>query len=394
MKIVFLSPYPVNYLLSELSDLQDNKTEHSVTWVVNLARAIVQFYPEIELHVITESVRTFKTVVVQRQNIFIHIVRSGSAVPFTKQGFPSKFPLDVCSFFILNHYRLLKEIKRIDPDLVHAHGTELSYGITAAISNYPSIISLQGIINELIKNSRNFRYFIVAKLEKYTLKRGMYFIAKTSFARKFIQSINPNAKVFDIENPMHESFFSVKRNCKINRCILFVGSIIKEKGIEELIQAISYLHDVKLKIIGNGKLFYINYLKNMVCSLGIFDNVEWLGHKTSEEIAVEFESAAMLALPSYMENSPNVVSEAMCAGVPVVATSVGGIPDIVIHEKTGLLVKSQNIHQLADAMQNILENHGKARKMGLAARKEGIRRFSPKTAAEKTINAYRHVLEQ
>jgi glycosyltransferase involved in cell wall biosynthesis len=392
MKVVVLAPYPVNNILTEVLGCENRKIEHPATWVVNTVESIKTFYPNIELHVVTESVKICKTIAVCRDDVFFHIVRSGSAIPFTKRGFPWFVPVDVCSLFLLNRYRLLKEIKRINPDLIHAHGTESSYGITAATSDYPYIISIQGIISELIVNSWTFRYFVIARLEKYTLRTGKFFVAKTPFAQRFVHRINSSAIVFNIENPMHEAFFSVKRTGKIENIMLFVGSVIREKGIEDLMLALANIPVLKLKIIGSGDSSYVDVLKKKADSLGVLGRIQWLGQLSSEGIAIEFETAALLVLPSYMESSPNVVSEAMCAGLPVVATKVGGIPDMVIDGKTGLLVGPHDVEQLARAIQSVISNPKDARRMGLAAREEGKKRYSPQRIAQCSIDAYHYVL--
>lgn len=394
MKVVFLAPYPLNNILTEVVGFGNSKSEHPATWVVNIIKSIKKFYPSIELHIVTESVRIFKSIVFCKDDIFFHIVRSGSSIPFSKRGFPSFLPLDVCTFFLLNRHRLIREIRKINPDLIHAHGTEFSYAFTAATSGYPAIISVQGIINELIKSSWKFRYFILAKLERLTIKRGSFFIAKTSFAKKVISSFNSSAYVFEIENPMNESFFLTKRN-KVteHKSILFVGNIIKEKGIEELIEAMVELPSANLIIVGDGNPQYLTYLKSRIESYGLSGRIKWTGILTPIEISSIMESSSVLVLPSYMETSPNVVSEAICAGLPVIATKVGGIPDMILNEKTGLLIDPQNVQQLVKAIQYILDNSLMSEKMGVAAREENSKRYSPQRIAQLTVDAYRYVLE-
>ena len=137
---------------------------------------------------------------------------------------------------------------------------------------------------------------------------------------------------------------------------------------------------------------YIDTLRENVESLGIAEKVKWLGHKTSPEIAQEFERAAALVLPSYMETSPNAVSEAMCAGVPVIATNVGGIPDIITHGKTGLLVESRNIDQLALAINLILDDGEVASRLAGSAKQQAAMRFAGRVAAEKTMVAYNKII--
>lgn len=391
MKVAWLCPYPLQ-MIENIPGRFRNRQDHSSTWIVNLSRGISRFFPEIELHIITETASVAKSCVVCENGLIYHILRSRSSIPFTLRGFPGFLPLDVFSLFVLNRFLLVKEVKKIKPDVVHAHGTEAAYGLAAVTCGYPSIVSVQGIIGELAKQRRNQRYAIVKHLEKFTIKKGKYFIAKSAFARNFVQCVHPSATIFDIENPVQELFFCVRRSDMSDRVVLFIGSVVREKGIEELLEAFTKVNNGKLKIIGNGGKSYIEYLRKKAGALGIADRVEWRGHRSPVEIATEFERAGVLVLPSYMETSPNTVSEAMCAGVPVIATKVGGIPDMVSHEKTGLLVDSRNVDQLAFAIDHILDNREMASRLAQAARQEAIIRFSARKSAEKTIAAYKEIL--
>lgn len=393
LKVAWLCPFPLQ-AIGDIPVACRNRGHHFATWIVNLSMAIRDFLPGIELDIITETARVSKSFIVCKDGINFHVMRSGSSIPFTLRGFPSYLPADVLSFFMLNRYLLINELEKIKPDLVHAHGTETVYGLTAVTSRYPAVVSIQGVIAELARQTGNRGYAILKHLEKLTIKRGRFFIAKTPFARKFVQSVHPMAKVFDIENPVHEAFFSVKRSDKPDRVVLFVGSVIREKGIGELIEAFSNVNNGILRIIGVGTSSYMTTLRKKVDSLGIAKKVTWMGDRSSEEIAREFERAAVLALPSYMETSPNTISEAMCAGVPVVATAVGGIPDMITQGKTGLLIDSRNVDQLARAINHVLDNTAMARQMAESARKEGFSRFSGRKAAEKTMAAYEKIIAE
>jgi glycosyltransferase involved in cell wall biosynthesis len=392
MNVAWLCNYPLENL-EKIPAKVRGKKGHSSTWIVNLSRALVKFCPDINLHIVTESTHISKTVCLDHDGIHFHVIRSASSVPFLLRGYPGFLPLDVLTRFELNKRRLLPVLDDIGPDLVHSHGTESTYSLTAVSSGYPHLVSLQGIISELFQVNRNLRYRVVRKLEEETIKRGHYFVAKTKFAAEFIRSINARSVVFRIENAMSEIFFSVKRRQTIGRTILYVGSIIKEKGIEDLLDSLSGVGECQLMVIGRGKPHYIRYLEQKAERLGIRQRITWLGARTSEEIAARLSDVSLLVLPSHMENSPNVVSEAMCVGVPVVATNVGGIPDLIQDGGNGILVPPNNSMALAKAIGHLLDNPAKAVTMGELGRLEAQKRFSPQRAANKTMQAYREIMK-
>ena len=99
---------------------------------------------------------------------------------------------------------------------------------------------------------------------------------------------------------------------------------------------------------------YLNYLKDMAQELGVNQSVNFLGHRA--DIPQLLTLSDLLVLPSYTEGLPLVILEAMAAGLPVVATPVGGIPEVVIHQETGFLVPVENVQALGDAILRLLQN--------------------------------------
>ena len=138
--------------------------------------------------------------------------------------------------------------------------------------------------------------------------------------------------------------------------ILFVGNLIKEKGVFELLDAYEALHkqkkDIELHFIGGGPK--LAELERRVKAKNISDSVRFVGLVPHDELPQYLSNAKILALPSYREGVPNVILEAMACGVPVVASSVGGIPEVV-NEETGVLVKSIDAHSIEEAMIEALE---------------------------------------
>ena len=142
---------------------------------------------------------------------------------------------------------------------------------------------------------------------------------------------------------------------KKNNEIIFVGNLKREKGVLELLDGFAKIADKHLEImlnyIGSGPMLTI--LKNKVASLNLNGRVNFLGILPHEELPGIIAKAKILALPSYNEGVPNVILEAMACGTAVVATSVGGIPEVVTSD-TAILSEEISADGVAKALDSAI----------------------------------------
>lgn len=138
--------------------------------------------------------------------------------------------------------------------------------------------------------------------------------------------------------------------------LLFVGNLKQDKGVMELLQAFSALNQTfsahKLVVAGSGTMQ--EKMRHYAREQGISDRVIMLGNVAHNKLPALMQHAQLLVLPSYHEGVPNVLLESMAAGTPVVATAVGGIPEIVDPGVTGLLIHSAEPAVLAQAIEAAL----------------------------------------
>ncbi|MGL1957611.1 MAG: glycosyltransferase [Colwellia sp.] len=136
---------------------------------------------------------------------------------------------------------------------------------------------------------------------------------------------------------------------------IFVGSLIATKGCNELISAFIQAKDkfpnIELDIVGEGPMKYS--LLKIINQHNLSADIRIHGSVPLPEVAEFIRQANVLVLPSYREGVPNVLLESFASGTPVIATRVGGIPEIV-NENVGLLVDAKDINQLANAMEKSL----------------------------------------
>ncbi len=148
--------------------------------------------------------------------------------------------------------------------------------------------------------------------------------------------------------------------------IIYYGRLAPEKGLIGLLQAASKVRDVHVMIAGDGPLK--GTLKDLKERLGC-RNVEMLGYVEHESLMDIIRTAAAVAMPSICyENFPYSILEAFALGKPVIASNIGGMPEIVHHGETGLLFEPGNWLALADHMLYLDRNPDKAEAMGKRAR--------------------------
>jgi starch synthase len=181
------------------------------------------------------------------------------------------------------------------------------------------------------------------------------------------------------------------------KIILYVGHFGLRKGLFFLIRAMKKVKkevpDSHLICIGGvpkwlGKVDYWGILRNEVSLNDVEDSVTILDRVKQRELADYYVAARVFALPSYYESFPKAIVEAMACGLPVVATSSGGIPELVDDGVTGTLVPFGSVESLAKALVETLSDESHSRAMGLRGRQKVERMFTWKAVSERVKSAY------
>jgi glycosyltransferase involved in cell wall biosynthesis len=153
--------------------------------------------------------------------------------------------------------------------------------------------------------------------------------------------------------------------------MLFVGRLSDEKGIETIVRAAKLAPDIAFKIVGRGpEMERLHRLAEGA------ENVEFMGFRMGEELADLYRGAMAVLLPSRVhENFPLTILEAMAAGKPVIASEVGGVPEIVEDRVNGLLVNPVDLHGWVEAIMRLAYDEDVRRFMSAAARNTVEQRF-------------------
>lgn len=163
--------------------------------------------------------------------------------------------------------------------------------------------------------------------------------------------------------------------------LLFAGSLTHKKGIDLLIEAISQLQHRNLQLVIAGEGSQRSMLEELVVSGQLGRQVSFVGPR--DDLPDFMEWADCLIVPSRWEGLPMVILEAMSVGLPVIATSVGGIPEVIEDGVNGWLVEPGNVCSLAERLQAVLEQPEALRAVGALARQRIIGEYSIQVMAER-----------
>ena len=340
--------------------------------------------PDVELHVIRLRRGVEEGRHHEQDSHVLHVL------PMSRLGTVTSFRQD--------QRTLNRCLETIQPDVVHSQGAG-HYGILTARSGYPAVITIHGILSEEVRFEPGWRSRARAGIqarmsEKYCIRDARHTILISPYVADHYGDALSGEKYL-IPNPVDDRFFEVARK-DTGRTILFAGRVRKLKGVKDLLQAVAGLPDRdRVRVVLAGSLAegsYVQEARSLCEHLGIGDLVQFLGLVNRDRLVQELSGCACLVLPSYQENAPMVVQEAMAAGVPVIATGIGGIPFQLEHERSGFLYEPGHIAALTTCLERLMSSSGLRERMGMAAKSFATERYQAARVAERTLEVYRQVL--
>jgi colanic acid/amylovoran biosynthesis glycosyltransferase len=173
--------------------------------------------------------------------------------------------------------------------------------------------------------------------------------------------------------------------------LLSVGRLAPDKGQPVLLRALAALgargYDVRATLVGNGE--ERERLEALAAELGVADRVRLTGAVGQDEIHALYARADVFCLPSFAEGVPVVLMEAMAMQVPVVATTIMGVPELVEDGRTGLLVPPANVERLTDAIARLADDGGLRERLGRAGREKVADEFELGAVGERLLEVFR-----
>jgi glycosyltransferase involved in cell wall biosynthesis len=291
-----------------------------------------------------------------------------------------------------------KKMHEIQPDIVHGQGTERDCSLSAIFSGFPTVLTIHGNMRLIarVNHVPPFSFhWLTAKLEAFTIPRSEGVVCITGYTRNAVKDLAK--KTWLLPNAVNPRFFEIQAQPAPTEPPIFlcVGTICFRKNQNDFIRALDPLAAKrKFKVIFLGGvdkrdpycLEFLELVKNRPwCEYPGFES----GY---EKLKSYFEKASLLVLPTREDNCPMVVLEAAAAGVPVVASNVGGVPDLVQNGKTGLFCDPTNTASMSSAVEKILAEPELARAMAVEAKRQARERFHPTVVASRHVEIYRSVV--
>lgn len=364
----------------------------------------------------------FKTMIIDGVTYYL-LPRNGNLYEYPK--YLEKFWLMVCSDF--------------KPDLIHIHGTEYSHGLACmrSFEDVRYVISIQGLVGvcaryyfagisfyDLLKNITFrdiLRFDTIFQAKNKFEKRGLfereYFyrtqhvIGRTSWDYSHTKAINRSILYHFCDETLRERFYESRKwnlQEKSEYTIFLSQASYPIKGLHQVLKAVAILKGefpkIKVRVAGDTIIKTTNlidkiklsgygkYIEKLIKQHNLDDNVVMLGVLNEEQMIAEYLNTHIFICPSSIENSPNSLGEAQLLGVPVVASYVGGIPDMVQHGETGLLYRFEEVEVLAELIKSIFIDDGKAEYLSRNSIKNAAHRHDPLMNVNSIKSIYYNIL--
>jgi len=304
---------------------------------------------------------------------------------------------------LINHRRSFNsKLAQIKPDVVHAHDAT-DYGYAAVRSGYPAVITVHGIRREdsryygrLRLRARNYLHSWL--IERYIMHHARFLIAISRYVTDYFRrSLRSDVEVHYIYNAIDRRFFEHRGERKRAPVVLYAGRVIPRKRVDDLVRAFAQVAPLvpgsRLRIAGemDSEPDYAAYIWEVAAACGLSNRIDFLGQLTEARVLEEFRTCRVLALASAQETAPMVIAQAQAAAIPVVATAVGGVPEMIDDGKTGLLVPVGEIGMLAGRLHQVLTEPSLVEDIGRRAYGFARKNYRADAVAERTIQVYRRV---
>ncbi len=292
---------------------------------------------------------------------------------------------------IIAVFKIAQIIKNRKIDIVHIN-TIFSYvgAMAALLSKKPFVWH----IKEIIPNSSAFKFLFTYSLSKILLNQSNEIITVSNAVKTSYSKIYTN-KICVVYEGIDPTIFNTKpREILKNDNLKFVciGEIYKQKGQFDLIEALDLLYrqgitNWSIRFVGRGQT---DKLKEIIKNKRLQNNIKVEGY--ANNIAEILKDSDISFIPSHQEAFGRVVVESMLAGCLTIAANVGGIPEIIENQTSGLIHKKEDPNDILNKIKWVMSNKDKSQQIAIAGQKFAFENFSADKNANKIQNLYLNIL--
>lgn len=291
-------------------------------------------------------------------------------------------------------------------DLIHVHGSESQLHVATAGLTTPVLLSVQGIVWEYLKvlpvidPMHRFLWLLASYYELRYLPQVRDVSCRTLWDTAMSRRHSPGCHVHINWEMIRPPFFAL--NCAAvpgpepgRPHLLFLGGTQVMKGYREMLEAFNLIRQqvpAKLVIAGQTAPEQVQrYIQQRGLTAINPNDLDVRGMQSLDELQGLLQESFCLVHPSYMDNSPNTICEAQVAGLPVVATLVGGVGSLLAHERTGLAARLEP-RDIADQVLRLCRDEPLRQRLSQEALRVARERHDPATITQRTLDIYRTIL--
>jgi len=340
LTVAWISYFPVEWLPDAPEEVRRLPRIHPASWQRVLLGELEK-NPAVKLHVTVLRKQFTRNLTFERNGVTFHLIK-------TPGGWRAP------TLFWLDTFLLRRKLAEIKPDVVHAWGAEQGAALVAARLKYPFVATVQGLLTwyEQVAQVNRYQKF-AAWLERRSFPRAPVVTTESVFAVDFLKRRWPRMNVRQVEHAPDWIFHRLERKPQTSpRRFLFVGVLSQIKGSDLLLLALDELRNefmFELVVVGQGDTDFVVAMRRQT-SAELWERVQFRHELTPAEVAEEMARATMMIFPTRADTSPNSVKEAVVAGLPVVASAVGGILDYVWPGRNGILFPPNNVAECVQAL--------------------------------------------
>ena len=349
-------------------------------------------------------------------------------------SFPKQYSLHRNDYILVPIF--MRTLDVFQPDIIHIYGTEYFHTVAMAKAAQQkrildkTVISIQGLVSVYAQHYfANLPYSVISSYNLHDfLKRGNIIdqqkkfiyrgegevealkivpnvIGRTEWDRACTSHIHPQRRYYFCNETLRETFYQASWNPEscIKHSMFVSQSSYAIKALHQAIESLPYLidkyPDICIYVTGDSPFSkniirldgYQQYLKKRISQLNVKERVRFLGILDEYEMRDQYLKSNVFLMPSSIENSPNSLGEAMLLGVPCIAADVGGIADLLVHQKDGYLYPFDAPYMLAHYIDQVFSDPEKTQALTENAKNHARNTHDPQANLVQLLKIYESI---